>query len=214
MALGQLITNNVLDPKLLDALTHIPREMFVPPQFEASAYVDGDLPLGGGRYLLAPLTLARMLTIANIKPGDHVLDIGAGYGYTAALLNRMGASVTLCENVPEFAAHAERNLRTLGLEAARIVPVSSLAEGASAHAPYDIILIEGAVQTVPDSLAAQLEGGGSLIAVASLGQKGLEGGRGWITEYRKTGTGISAQPHQEAAARLLRDFAQPPAFHL
>src|SRR5690606_26816472 len=98
MALGQLLVNEVLDQRLLRAMLSVPRELFVPDRLKHAVYVDEDLDLGGGRYLISPLTLARLLAMADIRPHSRALCVGALSGYCAAVLSKLAAHVVATEN--------------------------------------------------------------------------------------------------------------------
>lgn len=148
---GQIRPNKVSDPRLLAALLTVPRERFVPPRQSALAYADDDVPLGGGRVLTAPLTIARLVQLAAPVAGDRALVVGAGAGYGAVLLTACGARVVALEEdkaLLEMARHT--------LTAAVTLIEGPLAAGWPEQSPYDIILIEGAVDEIPAALAAQL----------------------------------------------------------
>lgn len=171
MAKGQLITNEVLDGPLLDAMTSVPREKCVPVVFAGSAYVDDDLEVAPGRYLPAPLTFARLVQLADIQPGDSVLDVSALYGYSTAVLSRLCARVTGVETNADMVAAAKRNLASFSAENASVVQADRLDAGYLSGGPYDVILIEGAVACRPSELLSQLKPGGRLIAAEMKNQR-------------------------------------------
>ena len=151
MVSNQLRTNAVTDTAVLAALESVARDRFVPADRAALAYVDIPVPLGEGRSLNAPLITARLLQEAAIKPGQTILLVGAATGYAAALLMALGASVTALESSAALAADARANLG----EGATVVE-GPLAAGHAASAPYDAIIIDGAVDQIPASLWEQL----------------------------------------------------------
>jgi len=206
---GQLAPNGVSDPLLLSAMGDVPREAFVPAASRDRAYADGAVPLGGGRVLLAPMVLARMLQMALPQPGERALVLAAGPGYGTAILARMGLQVTGIESDPV--------LVELGLEALQFAlhanrPELLLADprlGAPAGAPYRLILIEGGVETLPPCLFAQLGEGGRLLAIR-LGAAGL----GRVVLHRRAGGAISEMMGLDASAPVLPEFAAASGFIL
>ena len=148
---GQIRPNKVSDPRLLAALLTVPRERFLPADRAALAYADEDVPLGGGRVMTAPMTIARLVQLTAPVTGDRALVVGAGAGYGAMLLSACGARVVALEEDKALLAMARR------MVSATVTLVEGpLAAGWAEQAPYDIILIEGAVDDVPATLAAQL----------------------------------------------------------
>ena len=168
MVESQLRTNKVTDPAVLDAFLEIPRERFVPPSLAGAAYVDDNLPLGHGRFLVEPMVLARLIQLAQLSPTANVLEIAAGTGYATAILARLARSVVAVESVGAFVAAAAPRLAQLRCGNARVVE-GPLAAGWPANAPYDAILINGATRAIPPELAGQLAEGGRLVAVLKEG---------------------------------------------
>jgi protein-L-isoaspartate(D-aspartate) O-methyltransferase len=210
MVQGQVRVNDVTDPRLTAAMLEMPRERFVPPSLAALAYLDRDLPLTHGRahpqrYLLKPMTLAKLIQAAEVTPLDRVLDVGCATGYAAALLAQLGAAVVALEEEAELARHAARNLADLGLAQVSVV-TGLLLEGWAAAAPYDVILVEGRCEAPPKRLLTQLRDGGRLVCVQGRGT----GAKGMV--YRATQGDASGWPLFEAVAPLLPGFAEPPAF--
>src|SRR5579883_1628349 len=121
MVESQVRPNKVTDPRLLEALLEVPREGFVSEQLRGVAYVDEDVPLGGGRFLMEPMVFARLVQTAAVKPADTVLEVGCGTGYGAAVLARLAARVVTLESEPELGRQAEANLRRLGVSNAKVV---------------------------------------------------------------------------------------------
>jgi protein-L-isoaspartate(D-aspartate) O-methyltransferase len=208
---GQVRTNDVTDPDILAALMELPRERFVPASKIDLAYLDLDLPVtesrpgAAPRCLLKPMVLAKLLQAAEIQKSDRVLDVGCATGYSSAVLAHIAESAVAVEADPELARTAEKNLMALGITTVT-VRTAELPVGAAADGPYDAILINGCVETVPDALCAQLKDGGRLVCV-------LRGtGASKATLYRSTGDNISGRPIFDAAAPLLPGFVKPPAF--
>ncbi len=166
MVASQLRTNRVTDPSVIAAMEEIPRERFVPIDLAGVAYVDEDLPLGHGRYLVEPMILARMLQEAELLPTDVVLDIGCGTGYSTAVAARLADTVFGLEADASLARRATDTLAQLEIDNAVVVE-GRLAGGYPAHAPYDVILLEGSVPEIPAAIAGQLAEGGRLVAVVS-----------------------------------------------
>jgi protein-L-isoaspartate(D-aspartate) O-methyltransferase len=200
MVASQLRTNGVTDLALLDSLGRVPREAFVPVERRAAAYIDRAVPLGGGRALNPPMTTALLLDAADIAADDNVLIVGAATGYTLALVAGMGAHATGVESDPTLAAQAVANVPD-----ARLVE-GALETGAAAHAPYDAIVIDGAIEFVPEALIAQLSPDGRLTAAVS------ENGVTCLAVGRRGGTGFALSSFANAEAVALPGFVRPRAF--
>ena len=160
----QLRPSKVTDQFILDAFLTIPREDFVGKQQRALAYVDEDLQLSGGRCLMEPMVLARLLQALEIRPDDSVLIVGAGCGYGTAVAAKLAGSVIAIETRANLVDKAQDVLVSIGIDNAAIVK-SRLVDGYPDEGPYDRILIEGGVETVPDSLLEQLTPKGRLAAI-------------------------------------------------
>jgi protein-L-isoaspartate(D-aspartate) O-methyltransferase len=208
MVESQIRPNRVTDDRLLAAFSELQRETFVPPALASVAYVDQALPVAPGRYLQEPLFLARLLQEASVRPEDRTLVIGAGTGYSAAILACLAASVTAVESEPELAARAEANLARLALNNARI-EIGPLAQGWPGAEPYDLILIEGAVADLPQSIADQLAEQGRLVTIRA-GRTPPAAGM----LYRKIGGRVSGRVLFDAAGAFLPGFEPRPVFAL
>jgi protein-L-isoaspartate(D-aspartate) O-methyltransferase len=191
----------------------IPREAFVPQAQAAFAYLDRDVPIADAtatepaRYLMKPMVLARLIQAANPAPADRVLVIGAGTGYSAAVLSRLAAQVTaLEENEPLF--NQARSVLS-SLENRNIDVIHGyLADGAPDSAPYDVVLIDGGVETVPDQLCTQLSSRGRLLAVEVTGP----GPVGKAKLFQPVNRRFSGRELFDASARVLPGFSVAPAF--
>lgn len=203
----QLRTNEVIDPRLVAAMEELPREIFVPKSRQGIAYVDEDLPIGGGRWLMEPLVLARLVQALEVGATDTVLVIGCATGYDAALLGRLAASVVAVESDAELAEQAAASLSRLACDNVAVI-TGVLADGYAAQAPYDVIFISGAVAAVPDSLLTQLAPGGRLGAVLRSGE--TEPGRASV--FIRTGAGVSGRPVFDCGTPWLAGFEPKPAF--
>ena len=159
----QVRPNRVSDPRVLAAMRSLPRELFVPPALAASAYIDEDIPLGNGRVLMEPLIIARLVQMARVRAGERVLVVGAGSGYGAAILAACDAKVTALEEDGDLLATAMRVLP--GVASGVRMVQGRLSAGLPSEGPWDVILIEGAVTTIPDVYAAQLAPNGRLVTV-------------------------------------------------
>jgi protein-L-isoaspartate(D-aspartate) O-methyltransferase len=206
MVESQLRTNKVTDEAVLDAFLAVPRERFVPESLAGIAYCDEDIPLGGGRYLTEPMVLARLLQLAAIGTGDGVLEIGAGTGYGTALLARLAARVAAVENDPRLVAIARARLEEVRLANVTLLQ-GRLEDGHPAGAPYEVIVIEGAVEAVPDAVARQLAEGGRLVTVVKA-PSGIGHG---VVMTRVAGV-LSHRSVFDAGTKLLLGFAAVPGF--
>lgn len=200
MVESQIRPNRVTDPRLIDALARIPREAFLPEPLRSVAYVDENIDLGGGRYLLAPLVLARLLEAAGPRPTDIALDIGCASGYSAAVLAHLCDTVVGVESEPGLAAGAGAVLAELGVDNAAVIE-GALADGFAKQAPYDVILFGGAIHQVPDTIARQLAADGRVVAVV-VDESGV--GRGML--MTRSGDALSGQPVFDATAPPLPGF--------
>ena len=198
---GQIRTNHVTEERLLAAMDALPREHFLPAGLRSVAYVDEDVALGNGRVLLEPLVQARLIQTAEVQAGDVVLDVACGPGYSAALLARLASAVVALESDPALAAQATDNLARLGMHTVSVVE-GALARGLPAQAPFDVIVIEGAVPQVPKTLFDQLAEG------AIVG----EGPVGRITLFAKRHGLAGERALFDAATPMLAGFERPRAF--
>jgi len=168
----QVRPSDVTKFPIINAMLSVPREMFVPADRVEAAYVGENLDLGGGRVMLDPRTLAKMLDALALTPADLVLIVGAGHGYAAAVVARMVNAVIALEEDAVMATEAERALAEVGADNAAVL-TGPLAEGVAKHAPYDAMLIEGAIEVLPEGLAGQLRDGGRIAALFREGNLGV-----------------------------------------
>ncbi|MBL8470593.1 MAG: protein-L-isoaspartate O-methyltransferase [Rhodocyclaceae bacterium] len=164
MVAQQIRTWDVLDHGILDALSVVKREEFVPPAYRALAFAEVEIPLGEGASMLPPLVDARLLQAARVKKTDYVLDVGTGSGYSAALLGAMAEKVVSVEISPVLAEQARANLARAGVQNVT-VEVGDAAHGWPQRGLYDVIYVGGALPQLPDDMIEQLKPGGRLIAV-------------------------------------------------
>lgn len=195
---SQLRPQGVNDPSVISAMSLVPREKFVPAEQKPLAYVDRSLPLAAGRAMPAPSVTGLLLTALTILPGERALVVGAGTGYSAAVLAEMGVKVTAIESMPELAAEARKN----GVK----VTEGPLAEGHASGAPYDFILIDGAVEFVPDALVEQLRDDGRL------GGALIDQGISRLIVGIKAGGGLGFHSIADSATPALPGFERPRAF--
>lgn len=203
---SQLRPNRIVDERVLAAFARIRRELFAPAGLRAAAYVDEDLPLGGGRAMMEPRVAARLLQAAAPARTEIALVVGAGSGYEAAVTAMLAKSVTAVEEDPDLARRARAALVEHGIAAVEVVE-GPLSEGWRPHAPYDVILFGGAVAEVPAAIRGQLAEGGRLVAVVrgadSLGRAVL---------MTRAGGAFGQRALFDAAVPLLPGFAAKPQF--
>jgi protein-L-isoaspartate(D-aspartate) O-methyltransferase len=202
---GQIRTADVTNPRLIAAIETVPRELFVAPPLAAQAYCDGDIALGKGRALLRPRVLAKLIQGAVLRTGEHVLDIGCGTGYSSAVLSHMGASVVALEEDGELARRAEAALAAAGTKDV-VLAIGPLTSGWPAAAPYDFILLDGAIEVPPKALGQQLRPSGRLAAIFGTGPAAK------AMIYHVIEGQLVGRPIFDAGALLLPGFAAPPAF--
>jgi protein-L-isoaspartate(D-aspartate) O-methyltransferase len=171
MVTNQLRPSRVGDPAVLEAMAAVPRERFLPTALRGVAYTDEDLPLGDGYWLIEPLVLARLIQAAEVKKSDVVLVVGCASGYAGAVLARLAATVLLV--VPEVSAETvEALLDDLGVDNVVVAASDDPASGHPSQAPFDVILIVGAVAAVPPALLDQIGEWGRVVAVVDQGRVG------------------------------------------
>ena len=167
----QIRPSDVTKFPIISAMLSVPRENFVPRDKREAAYMGDNIDLGGNRTILDPRTFAKMLDALDIQPTDFVLDIGMGLGYSAAVLSHLGEAVVAVENDQTRFDEASEALGDFGAD--NVIPhLGDLAEGAAEHGPYDVILIQGAVEHVPDTVLAQLKDGGKIACLFAEGALG------------------------------------------
>lgn len=203
MVSSQLRTTGVDDVRVVAAMATVSREDFVPAASRLLAYRDTAIPLGGARYLNTPLATGRLLTEAEILDQDHVLLVGAASGYTAAVLAHLGATVVAVETDCALLATARETLD--GIAGIELVE-APLAQGHPAGAPYDVLLVDGAVEELPDALLAQLRPDGRI--ATGLVDRGVTR----LASGRRTAGGSGLFAFADAECVVLPGFARPTGF--
>jgi protein-L-isoaspartate(D-aspartate) O-methyltransferase len=203
MVASQLRTNAVSDPRVVAAMAAVPRETFLPEEAGALAYRDTAVPLGRGRAQNVPIATGRLLTEAYLLPAHRVLLIGAAGGYTAAVLSDLVAEVVAVESDPALAALARTSLA--GRTNVTLVE-GPLEAGHAGNGPYDVLVIDGAVEQVPDALVAQIRSGGR--AVAGLADRGITR----LAAGRRTDGGFGLLAFADIDCVPLPGFARPKTF--
>ena len=200
MVVSQLRTTGVSDARVVAAMGDVPRERFVPADKARIAYADITLPIGGGRALNPPMVTGRLLTEAHVAPGEAVLVVGAATGYTVALLEKLGAQVVAVEE--------DAGLLAAGKKAVpgAIWVKGALNTGSKKGAPYTLILIDGAVEEIPQTLIDQLADGGRLVGAL------IDNGVTRLVSGVRAGRGFGVTAFADADAAPLPGFAQPAAF--
>ncbi len=160
----QVRPSDVTEFPIIDAMLNVPREAFVPRDRIEAAYASDSVPLGGNRVVLDPRGFAKMLDALNLSNGDLVLDVGAGLGYSSAIIARIAEAVVAVEDDPARVSEAQAALAEHHADNV-ILHEASLVDGAPEHGPYDAIIIEGGVEQVPESLIAQLKDGGRMVCI-------------------------------------------------
>lgn len=201
---GQVRTADVTDLRIVSAMLDIPRERFLPPAVSGLAYLDLDVPVGaGGRRMLKPMLLAKLIHAADIAGTDRALDVGCTTGYGAAVLARLAGEVMALEEDAALADAAKTHL--VDTPNVRVVG-GPLAAGWPAGMPYDVILVEGASEIAPDPLFRQLKDGGRLVCVVGAGPGAK------ATVFTRSGSEVGVRHIFDAAAAVLPGFMKPPEF--
>ncbi len=203
---SQVRPNKVTDPRIIAAMRRLPRERFLPPGLASLAYADEDVPLGRGRVLLEPMVIARLVQLVALAEGERVLVVAGGPGYGSALLASCGARVTALEDDPALLALARSALAEF---APGVSLVSGpLAAGWPAGAPYDVILIEGAVGVIPPEIGEQLRKDAGRLATVCM----VSATEGQAVLAEATVAGLRAQPMFDCTAPPIPSLVSAPAF--
>ena len=205
MVLSQLEPNRVNDIRILDAMGSIPREVFAPKSLAGVAYVDEDLEIAPGRYLMEPMVLARLIDALAIEPGDLVLNVGCATGYAAAVLTRLAGTVVAVESDADLVTRAGNNLAKVDIDNVAVIE-GPLVDGRADQGPYAAILIDGAVEQVPPALLAQLAPGGRLACVVQ------DGPTGKAMLFSENDGVLGHRPLFDASIPPLPGFARPDVF--
>lgn len=179
---SQVRPSDVTKFPIIAAMLATPRESYVPDEQREAAYMGENLEVAPGRVLLEPRSLAKLLDALDVQPHDMVLDIGCCYGYSTAVIARLAEMVVAIEDDEAMAASAQSRLSDLGVDNAAVI-TGPLTEGAAKHGPYDAIIVQGAVEYVPEMIISQLKDGGRIgclfmegrLGVARIGFKGAQG---------------------------------------
>ncbi|MCJ8139439.1 protein-L-isoaspartate O-methyltransferase family protein [Falsirhodobacter halotolerans] len=202
----QVRPSDVTTYSIIEALLSVPRECYVPDHLRAVAYTGENLPIGPNRVILDPRSFAKLLDALAIRKDELALDIGCGYGYSAAVIAHLADAVIAVEG-PGMAEEAEQRLSRQSVDNA-VVLAADLTAGAPKHGPYDVIVIEGAVEDVPPQIVDQLKEGGRIGALF------MERNLGVARIGYKVDGAISWRPAFNASAPVMSDFTAPRAFAL
>lgn len=203
----QVRPSDVTKYPIIEAMLDVPRELFVPAGRREAAYIGENIPLAPGRVILEPRTLAKMLDALDIRNDELVLVIGAGLGYSSAVIAHLAEAVVAVEEDDVMAREAESALAETGADNVAVVH-APLAEGAAKHGPYDVIVIDGAVEDLPPAIAEQLKDGGRVGCLFVEGALGV-----CRIGYHADGS-LTWRSAFNAAAPVLPGFARRPEFVL
>ena len=204
---SQIRPVRVTDPGVIAAMRTLPRELFLPPALRCTAYVDTLIELGHGRVALEPRVLARLLQLARARPGERACVVGAGTGYAAVLLSRLGPTVTAIEENPDLLSLAREATAATGSHVT--FREGRLADGLPGEEPFALVFVDGGFERIPPTIEALVAPGGRLVGVQIA--PGTRMGQGIIAEH--SGGTLRARAHFDAAARVLPGFAKPAGFH-
>ena len=203
----QVRPSDVTKYPIIEAMLHVPREEFVPESLRSAAYAGDALPLAQGRVILDPRVLAKMLEVLDIGPRDLILDVGAGLGYSSAVIAHMAQAVVALDDDEARNDEAVAALAQEGVDNVAFV-TGVLADGAPQHGPYDAIILQGAVEAMPQALLDQLKDGGRIAAIF------IEGTLGVCRIGRKSNGAVSWRRAFDAAAPVLPGFHKTAEFAL
>ncbi|MGB7319592.1 MAG: protein-L-isoaspartate O-methyltransferase [Planktotalea sp.] len=203
----QVRPSDVTKFPIIDAMLDVARENFVPRDRREAAYVDGNIPFAEGRVILEPRTLAKMLDAIDVQNDDLVLDIGAAFGYSSAIIAHIAQAVVAVESDATMSEDSQSALSDAGADNV-IVHAGELAIGVAEHGPYDVITIEGGVETVPTAILDQLKEGGRIAALF------MNGALGEMRVGHKIDGHVNWRLAFNASAPVLPGFAKERAFAL
>ncbi len=203
----QVRPSDVTKFPIIDAMLSVPRELYVPADKREAAYVGENLSLGGNRVILEPRTFAKMLDALDIQPDEVVLDLGCGLGYSTAVLARLAEFVVAVEEDETRADEAQAALSENGVDNAAVT-TGPLADGAAKSGPYDVIIVEGAVEHLPPALLDQLQDGGRICVLFA------EGALGTVRVGYKIDGRMNWRYAFNAGAPVLSGFEKHSAFTL
>ncbi len=203
----QIRTSDVTNHALLNALLEVPREEFAPDCIPELAYIDEDIALGNGRFMMEPAPFAKLAQAVGVRSDDIVLDVGCGTGYSSAVLSRFASVVIALEQDRDLAQIAVKTLDALDYDNVAVVE-GPLADGYASEGPYDVIFINGAVGQIPQKLFAQLKEGGKLIGVEGSGNAAV------ARLYLRRGEDISGRTLFNCAVKMLPGFEKKAEFVL
>lgn len=206
---SQIRPNKVIDERVVAAFAETPREEFVPKALRDVAYVDEDLALPGGRYMIEAMVMGRMLQALDLQPSHNVLLIGAGAGYTAALLSQLCASVIAIDNRAPAVEKIQESLGDMEIGNVAVLK-GKLTEGYPSEGPYDAILIEGGIETMPQALLMQLSDKGKCAAVWRADAQA----QGEASLWTKAGDNFVRRALFNAQVPTLSEFKEKPSFTL
>nr|WP_083903234.1 protein-L-isoaspartate O-methyltransferase [Octadecabacter antarcticus] len=201
----QVRPSDVTKFPIIDALLSVAREDYVPDAKREAAYVGENVDIGAGRVLLEARTLAKMLEAVDVQPNDVVLDLGCGLGYSTAVLAQLADFVVAVEDEPDRAQEAQQNLSDHGVDNAAVFE-GALVDGAAKNGPYDVIILQGAVEHIPSNLLAQIKDGGRIVAIFT------EGALGVVRIGRKVDGAVNWRMSFNAGAPMLPGFAKEAEF--
>lgn len=203
----QVRPSDVTKFPIIEAMLSVPRQTYVPDDQREAAYLGENLAIAKDRVLLEPRTLGKMLDALDVQPSDMVLDLGCGLGYSTAVVARLAEAVVAIEDDEAMATEAQSRLSAEGVDNAAVLQ-GDLAAGAAKHGPYDVIILQGAVETVPDTLLAQLKEGGRIGCIF------MEGALGVARIGHKSAQGVSWRYAFNASAPVLNGFEKVAEFAL
>lgn len=203
----QIRPSDVTKFPIIDAFLSVRREAFVPAGMKGVAYSEASIHLAPSRDILEPRTFAKILDALNIQPNELVLDLGCGLGYSAAVIAHMAEAVIAVEQEDDLSDEAQANLAAEGVDNAVLVK-ADLSEGAPQHGPYDVIALQGAVETIPQAILDQLKDGGRIAALFA------EGALGEVRIGHKNGDKVTWRLAFNAGAPVLPGYVRAAEFAL
>ena len=203
----QVRPSDVTKFPIIEAMLSVPREAYVGAGQTEAAYVGDNLMVAPGRVIMEPRSFGKMLDALDIQPHETVLDLGCGFGYSSAVIARLADAVVAVEEDEAMATEAQARLSANGVDNAAVIS-GPLVAGAAKHGPYDVILIQGAVQTVPEALLDQLKDGGRIGALF------MEGSLGVARVGHKGASGVTWRYAFNASSPVVKGFEKSVAFAL